>query len=69
MSSSAPASFYQAGEFYRALDAGACTRRVNNFSGDLKQVRSAEVRAENVANLRQAGSEYGDRVAALVSVK
>ncbi len=61
--------FYQAGEYYRGLSADARTRLVDNFAGDLKQVKSAAVRAKIVSHLRQADKEYGDRVAAKVDVK
>lgn len=62
-------NFYQAGEYYRSLDAAARTRLVNNFSGDLGQVKNAVVKERIVAHLRQADKEYGDRVAGLVGVK
>ncbi|WXA89819.1 catalase [Pendulispora rubella] len=62
-------NFYQAGEFYRSLARDAQTRLVNNFAGDLKQVRSAEIKTKIVGYLRQADKEYGDRVAALVGIR
>ncbi len=62
-------NFYQAGEFYRALSPEARTRLVNNFAGDLKQVKSEATRAKIVSYLTQADAEYGARVAALVGVK
>ena len=61
-------NFYQAGEFYRSLDAAARTRLVNNFAGDLGQVKSIEIKRRIVAHLRQADKEYGDRVGQLVGV-
>lgn len=62
-------NFYQAGEFYRGLDTDARTRLVNNFAGDLKQVKNEKIRAKIVEHLRAADKEYGDRVAALVGVR
>ena len=62
-------NFYQAGEFYRALSAEARTRLVNNFAGDLKQVKNEATRARIVSYLALADAEYGARVAALVDVK
>jgi catalase len=62
-------NFYQAGEFYRSLDTDQKTRLVNNFAGDLKQVKNEKIKAKIVEHLRNADKDYGDRVAALVGVK
>ena len=62
-------NFYQAGEYYRSLDAAAKTRLINNFSGDLKQVRDLATRTKIVSAVRQADKEYGDALAAAVGVK
>jgi catalase len=61
-------NFYQAGEYYRKLDAAARTRLVNNFAGDLGAVKDPAIRAKIVGFLRAADKEYGDRVAKAVSV-
>jgi catalase len=59
-------NFYQAGEFYRALSPEERTRLVNNFAGDLKQVKNAQVKSRILSYLSEADAEYGKRVAELV---
>ena len=58
--------FTQAGDHFRALDKPAQQRLVENFAGDLKQVKDSAVKAKILAHLKAADAGYGARVEALV---
>lgn len=61
--------FAQAGDFYRSLSKVDQDHLVNNFVGDLSQVKSYEVKARMVGYLLNADAAYGERVAKGVGVK
>lgn len=60
--------FKQAGEFYRSLDADQKEHLVSNLSGDLGQVKSAEVKEIMLSHFLLADEDFGSRVSAKVGV-
>ena len=60
--------FKQAGDFFRALDAGQQANLISNLAGDLGQVRDPETKEIMVTHFYLADEDYGARIAKAVGV-
>jgi len=55
--------FQQAGELYRTFTASEQENLIQNFAGDLRQVKSQHVRQKILSHVYQADRDYGSRLA------